>query len=141
MCVCACVCVCVIEVCVCVCVCVYVCMCVRSVAQLCPALWYPIQRGVCVCVCMCTCVRCRGVCVCVFVCVFVQLLNRVQLFGTPWTVACQAPLSMGFFRQEYCSGLPLHPPRDLPNPRIEAASLTSPALEDGFFTTTKWAGC
>ena len=36
-------------------------------------------------------------------------------FATPWTVACQAPLSMGFFRQEYWSGLPCHPPGDLPD--------------------------
>ena len=38
----------------------------------------------------------------------VKSLNRVQLFATPWTVACQAPLSMGFSRQEYWSGLPSH---------------------------------
>ena len=36
----------------------------------------------------------------------VKSLSRVRLFETPWTVACQAPLSMGFSRQEYCSGLP-----------------------------------
>ena len=39
-------------------------------------------------------------------CVCVKLLSRVQLFATPWTIACQAPLSVGFFRQEYWSGLP-----------------------------------
>ena len=50
-------------------------------------------------------------------------------------VACQAPLSMGFLRQEYWSGLPFPPPRDLPNPGIEPASPTSPALAGGFFTT------
>ena len=42
--------------------------------------------------------------------------SRVQLFATPWTVACQAPLSMGFSRQEYWSGLPFPSPGDLPNP-------------------------
>ena len=42
-----------------------------------------------------------------------------QLFATPWTVAHQAPLSMGFSRQEFWSGLPCPPPGDLPNPRIE----------------------
>ena len=51
----------------------------------------------------------------------------VQLFVTPWTVACQAPLSMGFFRQEYGSGLPC-PLLDLPDPGIEPSSLYSLAL-------------
>ena len=51
---------------------------------------------------------------------------------TPWTVACQAPLSMGFFRQEYWSGLPFHSPGALPDPGIEPLS---PALAGGFFTT------
>ena len=41
--------------------------------------------------------------------------SRVQLFATPWIAACQAPLSMGFFRQEHWSGLPCPPPGDLPN--------------------------
>ena len=58
--------------------------------------------------------------------------SRVQHFATPWTVARQAPLSMGFSRQEYWSGLPCPPPRDLPKPRIEPMSL---ALAGGFFTT------
>ena len=44
--------------------------------------------------------------------------------ATPWTVACQAPLSMGFSRQEYWSGLPCPPPGDLPNPGIESRSPT-----------------
>ena len=48
--------------------------------------------------------------------------NRVQLFATLWTVACQAPLSMGFSRQEYWSGLPCPPPGDLPDPGIEPGS-------------------
>ena len=48
-------------------------------------------------------------------------LSHVQLFATPWTVAREAPLSMGFFRQEYWSGLPCPPPGDLPNPGIEPA--------------------
>ena len=52
----------------------------------------------------------------------VQLLCRVQLFVTPSTVACQAPLSMGFFRQEYWSGLPFSPPEDLPDPGTEPGS-------------------
>ena len=51
-------------------------------------------------------------------------LSRVRLFATPWTVACQAPLSMGFSRQEYWSGLPFPSPGDLPNPGIEPGSPT-----------------
>ena len=43
---------------------------------------------------------------------------RVQLFETPWTIALQSPLSMGFSRQEYWSGLPCSPPRDLPDPGL-----------------------
>ena len=49
--------------------------------------------------------------------------NHAQLFATLWTVACQTPLSMGFSRQEYWSGLPYLPPGDLPNPGIEPMSL------------------
>ena len=51
-----------------------------------------------------------------------QSLGRVQLFATPWTVAYQAPPSMGFSRQEYWSGLPFPSPGDLPNPGIEPGS-------------------
>ena len=54
---------------------------------------------------------------------------------TPWTVAHQAPLSMGFSRQEYWSALPFPPPGDLLDLRIEPMSLESPALAGGFFTT------
>ena len=49
----------------------------------------------------------------------------VRLFATPWTIACQSPLSMGFPRQEYWSGLPSSSPGNLPDPGIETAS---PAL-------------
>ena len=56
----------------------------------------------------------------------------VSSFATLWSIACQAPLSMGFFRQEYWSGLPCAPPGDLPNPEMEPASLVSPALAGGF---------
>ena len=69
-------------------------------------------------------------CVCACVCT----LSCVQLFGTPWTVACRAPLSMGFSRQEYWSRLPIPTPGDLPNPGIKPVSLASPALVDWFFT-------
>ena len=64
--------------------------------------------------------------------VHTQSLHRVQLFVTPWTTAHQAPLSMGFPRQEYWSGLPFPSPGDLPNPGIEPSS---PALAGGFLTT------
>ena len=52
----------------------------------------------------------------------VKWLSRVRLYGTAWTVAYQAPKSMGFSRQEYWSGLPFPSPGDLPNPRIEPGS-------------------
>ena len=59
--------------------------------------------------------------------------------ATPWTVAHQAPLSKGFSRPEYWSGLPFPSPGDLPNPRIKAVFFMSPALAGGFFTTsTTW---
>ena len=62
--------------------------------------------------------------------------SRVRLFATPWTVARQAPLFTGFSRQEYWSGLLCPPPGDVPDPGIEAPSLTSPALAGRFFTTS-----
>ena len=63
------------------------------------------------------------------------MLSRVQLFATPWSVGHQAPLSMGFSRQEYWSGLPFPPPGYLPKPGSKPTSLASPALAGGFFTT------
>ena len=53
-----------------------------------------------------------------------QLLSSVQLSATPWTAACQPPLSMEFSRHEYWSGLPFHSPKDLPDPGIEPMSPT-----------------
>ena len=70
-------------------------------------------------------------CFCVLSC-----FSRLGLFATLWTVAHQAPLSVGLSRQEYWSGLSFPPPGELPNPRIEPASLMSPASGGGFFTTT-----
>ena len=61
------------------------------------------------------------------------MLSRVQLFETLWTVVHQAPLSMGFPKQEYWSGLLFPPPRDLPDPGTEPMSLVSPAPAGGFF--------
>ena len=57
---------------------------------------------------------------------------HVQLFLTPWTTVCPAPLSTGFPRQEYWSGLPFPPPGDLPDPGIKPSS---PELVGRFFTT------
>ena len=62
--------------------------------------------------------------------------SHIQLFATPWTVAHQTSLSMGFFRQEYWGEMSCPSPGDLHDPRIEPVSLRSPALEGGFFTTS-----
>ena len=74
------------------------------------------------CTCMCACV--------------LSHLHHVQFFVTLRTVACQASLSVGFPRQEYWSGLPCPPPRDLPDPGIEPTSFMFPALAGRFFTTS-----
>ena len=63
-------------------------------------------------------------------------LNCVQLTAIPWPVARQAPLSLGFPRQGYWSGLQFPPLGDLPDPGIALMSPGSPALVDGFFTTS-----
>ena len=63
------------------------------------------------------------------------MLSCAQCFSTPWTVAHQAPLSMGFSMREYWSGFPFPPPRDLSDPARKPESPSSPALADGFFTT------
>ena len=77
-----------------------------------------------ICVCVCACLLSRFSC--------------VWLFSTLWTLAFQAPSSMGFSRQEYWSGWPCPPPGDLPDPGIEPRSLLSPAvtLAGRFFTTS-----
>ena len=67
-----------------------------------------------------------------FVVVVLIAQSCLDSFETPWTVAYQAPLSMGFSRQEYWSGLPFPSPRNLPDPGTEPAS---PTLAGGFFTT------
>ena len=70
------------------------------------------------------------------------MLNRVWRFTTLWTVAHQAPLFMGFSRQECWSGLPCPPPGDLPDPGIEPASPAVPALAGSFFlTSATWEAC
>ena len=70
-------------------------------------------------------------CMCMLNC-----FDSVQLFVTPWTVSQQTPLSMGFSRGEYLSGLPCPCPGDLPNPEIKHTSLESSALAGGFFTSS-----
>ena len=69
-------------------------------------------------------------------CVCAKSLQLCRLFVTLWAVAHQAPLSMGFSRQDYWSRLPYPPPGDLPNPGIEPESLKSPALVSMFFTSS-----
>ena len=63
------------------------------------------------------------------------MFSHVQVFATPWTVARQAPLSIGLSRQECWSGVPIPPLGNLPNPGIEHASFMFPALAGGYFTT------
>ena len=65
-------------------------------------------------------------------CDHMKSLSRVRLFATPWTVTYQAPLSMGFYRQRYWSGLPFTSPGYLPDPGMEPTFST---LASGFFTT------
>ena len=69
-------------------------------------------------------------------CVRASHFSCVRLFLTLWTVAHQVPLTMGFSKQEDWSELPYPPSGDLPDPRMESASLTSPALAGRFFTTS-----
>ena len=69
------------------------------------------------------------------VCLHLYMLSHFSC-ASPWTVAHQAPLSMGFSSQEYFSGLPCPPSGDLPNLGIEPESLTTPALAGRFFTTS-----
>ena len=82
---------------------------------------------VCVCVCVCVCTRAH-VCVC---CRF----NGVRFFATLWTVAYQVPLSKGFSRQVYWSGLPCPPPVYLSDSGIKPASPVSPTLQADSLST------
>ena len=71
---------------------------------------------------------------CVHVCL--SRFSHVRLFSIPWTAVPQAPLSMGFSRQEYCSGLRYPPPGDFPDPGLERVPPVAPALADVFFTSS-----
>ena len=86
--------------------------------------WKESEEESCTC-CTCEIQYCKSA---MHVCVLSRF-SRVQLLGTLWTVACQAPLSMGFPRQEYWNGLPCPPPRDLPDPGIKYKSPEAPALQ------------
>ena len=81
--------------------------------------------------------RVKNVCVYfILSCCMLSRFSHLLLFATLWTVAHQAPVSIGFSRQEYWSELPCPPPGDFPDPGIEPASLTSPVLAGRFFTTS-----
>ena len=69
----------------------------------------------------------------IVICVCMCVLSHVQPFMTLWTVACQAPLSMEFSRQEYLCGVPFATPGDLPDPGIRLMSPASPAVAGRFF--------
>ena len=71
----------------------------------------------------------------VVLCAVLSRFSRVWLFVTPWTIAHQASLSVGFPRQKYWSELPFPSPGYLPDPGIKSESLISPALAGRFFTT------
>ena len=83
-----------------------------------------------------------GCCFAPFLCSFLILLSAQSLqsclFVALWTVAHQAPLSMGFSRKDCCSGLPFPPPRDLPNPGIKPASPVPPTLQVGSLSLSHW---
>ena len=66
------------------------------------------------------------------------VLSHVWLLVSPWTVACQAPLSMGFSREEYWCGLPCLPPGDLPHPGIEPVAPASPELQVDSLLLSHW---
>ena len=66
--------------------------------------------------------------------ILICLLSCIQLFSTLWTVACQAPLSMGFPRKEYSGGLPFPFPGEFPEPGIKPVSLRFPKVAGGLFT-------
>ena len=89
--------------------------------------WATFAFIVCVCVCICIYI---SIYIYIYISAHIYLhthrhahmLGHIWFFVTPWTVACKAPLSIGFSRQEFWSGLPCPPPRDLPNPGIEPGS-------------------
>ena len=99
-----------------------------SLINCCTIDWFQVCNLQCVCVCVC-------VCVC-------ELLSCIQLFATLWVVSRQASLSMGFFRQEYWSGLPFPSPGALPSPGIKPGcpALQADSLPSGPSEITKSFG-
>ena len=97
----------------------------------CDNLWWRRMYTKNICEYMCVCVCTFNIIIIFLWACVLNCFSCVQLFATPWTVACQAPLSMGFSRQKYWRGLPYPSPGDLPNPGIEPASLKYPALAEG----------
>ena len=73
---------------------------------------------------------------CALLLLHAKSLQSCPTLCNPMDYSCQAPLSVGFSRQEYWSGLPCPPPTHLPNPGIEPVSLTCLALAGNFFTTS-----
>ena len=69
--------------------------------------------------------RKKAINITLWVCVHACMLSHVQLFATPWTIACQASLSMEIFKQKYRNGLPFPSPRGLPEPEVESVSCIS----------------
>ena len=130
--------------CVYVCLCIWVCVCMHyGYVYVCMSLYMRMCMYACICIWICICMHVSVygymyVCMylymgmCMYACACSVLFDPLQL---PWTVTCQAPLSMEFLRQEYWSGLPFSSPKDLPDLGIEHKSLASPALAGGFFTT------
>ena len=93
----------------------------------------------CVCVCVCVCMPIHVLlyfCLYLYACVCVCELSVLTLCN-PWTVACQAPLSMEFFRQDYWSRSALPPSRDLLDPGIKPMSLASSALAGKLYNCLK----
>ena len=91
------------------------------------------------CICMTEFLRCSPEAILTLLISYACMLSHFshdQLFVTLWTVARQAPLPLGFSRQDYWSGLPSPPPGGLPCPGVKLMSLTSPVLVDGFSTAS-----
>ena len=81
----------------------------------------------------------EGMLICKMQVCMLSHFSLVLLFATPWTIVCQAPLSMGFSRQEYWCGVPCPLEGDLPDPEIKPEYPASLALAGGFFTSsTTW---
>ena len=106
------------------------------ISRRCWASWIPCRKESSISCFGINSVNCDMVALKMLLCAVLSHLSRVRLFETLWTIAHEAPLSMRFSRKEYWSELPCPPPRDLPNPGIKPASLMSPALAGGFFTTS-----